>query len=1560
MHWGSTGRRNRSFFWGNSSGVSPRIIFASFTNNASYCAGLINHSSAVKVSYYRGELAAKLAEGDFERHSMLSVGLSVTELEFQMEALKDTEGLFQQNRCTISCINSPSNVTVSAPLKDLDILHSYLTKQGVFVRRLQVGLGYHSAQMRQISPEYVRLLGSLESGSKMERTRMISSVTGCFLEADLATKPTYWDQNMVSQVNFVKAANRCVSGSTQDQSQLRIDQSHLDELVISGIIEIGPHSTLKAPIRQILDGHGQAKEVFYVSALVRDKPAKDTFLGVCGRLFCENVPLNVELLTSWCRTSPIAPKVITQLPRYPFDHSILYWEESRSNRASRLQKYPFNKFLGLPLSMGAVFDTRWRLILRVDEQPWIKDHVINGANVYPGSGMLSMALEAAKQLLCERPPKAFIFQDVEFVAPILLSDAPAGTEVEISLVSIRAEKGLPHYHFRIATWRRDETCEEVCRGSISPDYGRDTSESDLRQRCESPSSICAEHDMAEYTCNQTVDDFYGLLKTKCGAEFGPSFRRLHNISANDEGKAIASLAPYEDDCIVHPVILDAVFQVGQAMARETRMRTMVPRRVGKLWISASGIGHECSSKETVHAQAKMPTRRTAICSISVLHQASRETRLTAEDFEYTVVSEGSDPRGRVPGGDVKHLAAHMIWKPDPSLLATDQLEEYLVQHRDARDDPVEWFREFEVVVLALAARGLSMIENSQLSTLECNSYISWLKKTVASSRCTISQDKLDLLDACIHDENALEALSHRIAMQKAGRLYVEVGQNLTRILTGEVDPLTLIFKDEQLMSDFYDEMLAMSNPLKPVQAYVDVLVHKRPNMKFLEIGAGTGGSTQVMLEVLDTWAGPRYGQYVFTDIGPSFLERGRARFSDKKNMQFRTLNIETDPLHQGFLEHEFDVVVADMVLHATSDLNKTLRHLRKVLKPGGKLIMKEMTTPKKILAGFVFGLLPGWWLSVEECRIEAQSPCIDEAGWDVLLKSNHFSGAEVVVRDYEAEDCHTWSFLFSTATEALQPAYHPERPLSVPHIVTKKGSTLQANLAEKVYDFLELAGAPPKAMSLDEAADSGDLANRDFVILLESEEPILVDPTRELFGSLQKVLYSARSIIWVTQSSCTTSPGYGIITGLARVLRTENNSTQIVTLQLETQETAQIGAHVSSLFKVTQESLKIRCDVESEYLERSNILHINRIVSSTRINEHIFRRTAHPVIHQPIGDSKIRLGIRALGLLDTLEFSEEMSTEQELASDEVLIRVHSIGVNFKDCLTLLGRIDTDDLGSECAGTVVQRGGGCGDISPGARVVVLVLDAYRSFVRTTIDRVTIIPDWMSFAQAASVLTAFCTARFSLIHVARLQKNEKVLIHAAAGGTGQAAVQVSQTVGAEIFVTVGSLAKKQLLVDVYGIPESHIFYSRDSSFSRGIMEATNRQGVDVILNSLAGKLLQASWETIANFGRFVEIGRSDIDARGTLPMYPFRKNASFTGVDLTLVIDEAESDGRQRRGTKLIKEVMDQMEIGSYKPIHPIHEYDIGDIEQALRFLQSGKSSGKVVVNVSQDSVVPVRN
>lgn len=255
--------------------------------------------------------------------------------------------------------------------------------------------------------------------------------------------------------------------------------------------------------------------------------------------------------------------------------------------------------------------------------------------------------------------------------------------------------------------------------------------------------------------------------------------------------------------------------------------------------------------------------------------------------------------------------------------------------------------------------------------------------------------------------------------------------------------------------------------------------------------------------------------------------------------------------------------------------------------------------------------------------------------------------------------------------------------------------------------------------------------------------------------------------------------------------------------------------------------------------------------------------------------------------------------------------------------------------------------------PGDRVVVIVGPAYSSLTRTNGNFVYKIPESMSLANAASIQVAFATAYYGLVDCANLQKGQKVLIHAASGGLGQAAVKISQHLGATIFATVGSSAKRQLLMENYGIPTSHIFSSRTTDFERGVMRLTGGEGVDVALNSLSGDALDATWRCVAKMGTFVEVGKTDIYRRNRLSMEPLDKNVRFASVDLIVL-----SQTRPESAQDLLRRIFAHFGSGHFSPL-PVTALPISDIEQAFRLIQARKHTGKIVLEADSNSFVKAR-
>ena len=294
-------------------------------------------------------------------------------------------------------------------------------------------------------------------------------------------------------------------------------------------------------------------------------------------------------------------------------------------------------------------------------------------------------------------------------------------------------------------------------------------------------------------------------------------------------------------------------------------------------------------------------------------------------------------------------------------------------------------------------------------------------------------------------------------------------------------------------------------------------------------------------------------------------------------------------------------------------------------------------------------------------------------------------------------------------------------------------------------------------------------------------------------------------------------------------------------------------------------------------------------------------------------------------------------------------------MNFKDVMIGLGQIPFQDIGLECSGVVTAIGGRVQGVTVGDRVCGLTPGGYSNTTRILQSMIARIPDSMSFVEAASIPIVFCTAYYSLIDIARLVPGESVLIHAAAGGVGQAAIMFAQHIGGvEIFATVGSPEKVAFLVESYGILEDHIFSSRDTTFEQRLRDQTNGRGVDVILNSLAGDALSVGWRNcLAPLGRFIEIGKRDLAQNSNLEMEKFMDSVAFAGVDLGVLASR-----KPKAFNGILNHVLDLHQTGALVPVSPITTYNMSGLQNAMRFMQSGKHMGKVVITAESGDIVQV--
>ncbi len=329
------------------------------------------------------------------------------------------------------------------------------------------------------------------------------------------------------------------------------------------------------------------------------------------------------------------------------------------------------------------------------------------------------------------------------------------------------------------------------------------------------------------------------------------------------------------------------------------------------------------------------------------------------------------------------------------------------------------------------------------------------------------------------------------------------------------------------------------------------------------------------------------------------------------------------------------------------------------------------------------------------------------------------------------------------------------------------------------------------------------------------------------------------------------------------------------------------------------------------------------------------------------GAENFQVNMATLGELDTL--APVASVRTEPGPGQIEVQMHAAGLNFKDVLRGLGMLSSDHdaglaigFGGEGAGVVVRAGAGVKDFAPGDRVIVMGSKCFSGFLTVPAAAAAPLADGVGFEDAATIPLVFLTAHYALQVQARLTRGEKVLIHAAAGGVGLAAIQCAQRAGAEIYATAGSAAKREY---VKSLGVKHVFDSRSLGFAEDVMKATEGKGVDVVLNSLAGEFIPKGLGVLAPFGRFIEIGARDIYQNSQLGLRPFANNLSFVAIELgPLMLNRPEFV------RAMLDEIMGCFRTGQFKPL-PKEVFAINEVATAFQTMAGARHIGKLVLTIT---------
>ncbi|GAB1190958.1 hypothetical protein APSETT444_000126 [Aspergillus pseudonomiae] len=526
------------------------------------------------------------------------------------------------------------------------------------------------------------------------------------------------------------------------------------------------------------------------------------------------------------------------------------------------------------------------------------------------------------------------------------------------------------------------------------------------------------------------------------------------------------------------------------------------------------------------------------------------------------------------------------------------------------------------------------------------------------------------------------------------------------------------------------------------------------------------------------------------------------------------------------------------------------------------------------------------------------------------------------------------------------------------HICRSSMHPADEHLASHLSDDL---GMPIKQVALADLVHIPISPNSLVISTAELKRSILAGGVlQEEFDGFKRMIEHAAWIVWITGSGVHEefNPTLSLFAGFARAVVIEQPSTKIFSLELDpTTDAAVISRDVARIVRSGNNSIN-----DCEYIDNGSHLLISRIVPDERMNREFRTRQDGLASPMPLGSvGNAALSVQRPGQLSTVQFVKRpYPALSKLAANEVVVKVSCVGLNAKDVNALAGHVQTTDArcSLECTGHILAIGSDVRDLSIGDKVAVMYPGYFSTYETVPAWSCVKIHDGEDLHTMASVLMVFSTAVYALYHRANLQPGESILIHSAAGGVGIATIQLAKLIGAEIFATVGTDEKKQYLIDHFGIKSDHIFNSRDSGFASNIKTITNGRGVDVILNSLLGELLHESWDCLADFGRFVEIGKRDLLDQGRLNMERFSRGTTFTAFDISMLAESA-SPAQHHVYKSLITRVISLLRSGDIRPIEPLSVFNVSELVPAFNHFNNAKRMGKIVISFEdQTQMVPV--
>ena len=1469
---------------------------------AAWATGALDLAQAVRVIHERS--ASQATTQGCGR--MAAVALAAE----QAAAILAETGL--EAEVVIAGFNSPNQVTLSGSLDGLMRLSERLKPQGTFFRLLDLDYAFHSPHMAPIRD---RVLTDLADLTPQQGTgRFCSSVSGDFLAGD-RLDADYWWQNIRQPVRFADAmASLIKEGYTV-------------------FLEISPHAILQ---RYIGECQQAAKATGRALALSkRDEESLARVTETAFRAYLLGCPLDLA------RIFPHDYRFVAP-PAYPWQREH-HWYQRTSEGYRLIERYRVHPLLGYRLKDA---EAAWENPLDTETLPYLRDHVVGGAVVLPAAAYAELALAASREHFGGERHE---IEELEIRLPILLDGEHARM--------IRFEIDPRDGGFQIKSRPRlsDEAWSVNAVGRL------------LGAPLAAPPAPETPSDwLADAGPTVSGEDHYRDCRA-LGLEYGPAFQGFEAAWPRD-GELLAALrlpdaaGDQADAHLLHPALSDTGFQTLLALFSEEiragHRATLLPVRIGRLRLLGRG--------EQVRYCHTRVVRRSP-------HSVLADFRLLDASGATVAELTGCRFRGAPIAGQQHGQAAEWVYtawlKPrrtdyEASPIPDRTTLRQAIDEAFRRDEPVlRRQAHFESVLplfdalvsafahqacLALADADRRLPDDFAVSgPADLQSLRAWLLALLEEDGLAERAESGWLLaepgDVAAEDI-WLAVLGDNPAYMPDLLLAGRVGLHLSALLAGAASPEAWARApgSDTLMEQWFKASPSHLGSLRLVAALVRRIVAGWPEqrrLRILEVGRGTRALTRAVLPQLPA---DRF-DYVIAETDDDSLARAESEFADLDAVSCRKLDPVSLAL-DGLDGPGFDLVLVDHLPTTVGDPLLALAALKQTLNAGGLLALLANAPDR--LTQFTFALTPGG--GTVTAAPEHWEGLFEQAGYETVetllepAPANHAAGIYAVLArtpvangtpvDQPAEAA--WLLVADPAGESRVFAEDLAGRLRTEGQTTVLASP---NALPELAGFQHVVHLAGLTVREDESAtDLMAVQQRRCLTALE-----LAHRLASQAAPARLWLATGRGAVVTGPEGQPTGdrlvPSQAALWGFGRVLMNEQPDLHCTLVDLRFD-------HLDASVAVSLAQELLHPDGEDEVMLSPRRRQVTRM-----------RRLAIKPDLAASETDRISLDFSVPGQLRNLAWRRDPGRPP--ADDEIEIRPLATGLNFRDVMYAMGLLSDEavengfsgpTMGMELAGEVTRVGARVSEFQPGDPVIAFAPAGFANRVVTKATSAVLKPaDW-TFEEAATVPTVFFTVYYALVHLARLQPGERILIHGAAGGVGIAAIQMARHLGAEIFATAGSDEKRDF---ARLLGAHHVMNSRNLAFADDILAITGGQGVDVVLNSLAGEAINRNFRVLRPFGRFLELGKRDFYENTRIGLRPFKDNITYYGIDADQLMVE-----RPELTTRLFRDMMALFEAGALRPL-PHRVFPAERMVDAFRYMQQARQIGKIVVSFAGGTPAP---